>query len=154
MATAVLVIAVAMLGLLFFPWHGSLTLRDYNSGSVIARYSIEPGESFSVEFIHSVNKTPVRDIYVVCDDGLLRSTACVYYGFGAGVQTQLNDGESLRYEDGAMIIENINKYYSELLYGVSRSSTHVLRIGDEEIFLPALLERDTIVIIEFSRSFF
>lgn len=117
---------------------------------MIARYAIEPGESFSVEFVHSVNKTPVRDIYVIKEDGLIQNTACIYYSFGAGVQTELGDGETLRYEGGAMIIENINKYYSLLIYSIVPQSTHILRVGGTELFLNTLAGGSRIISIQFT----
>lgn len=147
-----LVTAVALLAL-FLPRSGGghLVISDYHSGEELARYPIEPGEGFSVEFLHSINRTPVRDYYVICEDGRIHNTSCKYYSYGTGVQTELGEGETLRYEDGAMVIENIQKYHTELLFSLLTSSTHVLRLGEEEIFLPGLLDEDRILVFAFEK---
>ena len=151
---AVVFIAMALLGFLFMRPHTWLVLRDYDTGRQLARYPMEKGDSCSIEFTHSVNKTPVRDEYIITGDGTFHNVRCIYYGFGAGVQTALEGEETLRYEDGAMIIEGIEKYYAELTYGILPTSTHVLRVNGEEVFLPGLIEEPHIVVFCFERHLF
>lgn len=149
-----IIIAVALFG---FAWLGRgtwLMVRDYDTGKVYGRYPIQAGEECSIEFKHSVNKTPVRDVYEITEDGQFHNIRCIYYGFGAGVQTQLEEGETLSYQDGAMVIDNIQKYYPKLTYSLLPTSTHVLRVGEEEVFLPGLIGGETILVFTIERHLY
>ncbi|MGM9538500.1 MAG: DUF1850 domain-containing protein [Candidatus Onthomonas sp.] len=153
-AAAVLLIAVALFGFVWMNRETWLVLRNLQTEEVYARYPIQAGEEFSIEFKHSVNKTPVRDVYQITEDGQFHNIRCIYYGFGAGVQTQLEEGETLSYQDGAMIIDNIQKYSPQLTYSLLSISTHVLRVGEEEVFLPDLIDGEAIVAFTVERHLF
>ncbi len=87
---------------------------------------------FSIGFIHSVNKNPVIDVYHIEDHEIFVEET-IYYSFGAGVQTELNPGETLTYgEDGCMVVGNIHKGFRDtgLRYIVGSVSDHTLILGD------------------------
>ena len=148
------IIAVALFGFAVWGQHTWLVLRDYRTDTIVARYPVEKGDYCSVEFTHSVNKTPVRDEYVITEEGEFHNYCCVYYGFGAGVQSELVEGETLRYENGAMIIEGIEKYYPQLTYGILPTSTHVLRVNEKEVFLPDLIKEELIMVFTYEWHLF
>lgn len=144
-------IAVALLGILWLNRGMELVLRNFETGEVYARYSVQPGDECSIEFRHSVNKTPVRDVYQITEDGRFHNIRCIYYGFGAGVQTQLEEGETLSYQDGAMVIDNIQKYSDQLTYSLIPISTHVLRVGEEIVSLPELVGGEAVLSLAIER---
>ena len=143
-AITALVLAAAVF-LLFIPKGHFLVLTYERTGEEIARYPFSPEDTFSVSFIHSVNKSPVIDRYEI-RDGKITVVETTYYHFGAGVQTELNEGEVLSYgEDGAMIISNINKTTDPLLYVVGTVSDHILTIHGQEISLRDLCGRNALI---------
>lgn len=154
--TVAAVIAVAAVVILIFVgWNSQLVLSDRHTGEVYAKYPISDGDRFSVEFIHSVNKTPVCDIYEVRDGNDIYVVETDYYDFNAGVQTELNVGETLTYgDDGAMIISGIDDMLPNLTYVVGTVSDHVLRIGDEEISLRDLCGKNSSVTFSVERRGF
>lgn len=120
-----------------------LTLRNPETGAVYARYRVAEGERFSVQFVHSVNKSPVIDCYQV-RGGKVYVTQTVYYNFGAGVQTELGPGESLSYgDDGAMIVSGIDREMDGLYYFAGTVSDHILTIGGREVSLRTLCGRNS-----------
>ncbi len=120
-----------------------LVLSNGNTGAVYASYPLSDGEEFSITFIHSVNKTPVTDVYDVDGDGKVRLLRTVYYDFGAGVPFDLNEGETLSFDDnGAMIIDGINREIPDFLIFVGTVSDHTLQIGDSQISLRDLCGRN------------
>lgn len=120
-----------------------LVLSDRESGQVYASYPIENGASFAVEFIHSVNKSPVRDVYEI-QDGEIWNTQCIYYGFGAGVEEILGEGESLSYgENGEMIVSGIHTKMNAMVLVVGTISDHTLYLGEETISLRQLCGRSS-----------
>ena len=71
----------------------------------------------------------------------------VYYGFGAGVQTELEEGQKLEYgDDGSMIITGFDRKMDDLVYFVGTVSDHILTLEDgEEISLRDLCGRNAMV---------
>ena len=113
---------------------GRLVLENVKEGTQIAAYDLKVGDTFSIGFVHSVNKSPVTDYYELREDGIY-VVKTVYYGFGAGVQTELEEGQTLTYgEDGSMIITGFDKKMEDLIYFVGTVSDHtmVIREGTED----------------------
>ena len=120
-----------------------LVLSDSQSGQVYATYPVENGDTYAVEFVHSVNKSPVRDVFEI-REGEIWNTQCIYYGFGAGVEEELAEGEVLTFgENGEMIISNIEKKMDNLVIVVGTISDHTLYIGEETISLRDLCGRSS-----------
>lgn len=134
------------------PGGTSLVLSNADSGQVYATYPVENGDTFAVEFIHSVNKSPVRDVYEI-REGEIWNTQCIYYGFGAGVEEELGEGETLSYgENGEMIISNIEKKIDNMVIVVGTISDHTLYLGDETISLRDLCGRSSKVLFTCQRG--
>lgn len=145
-AARIFLCAAALLLLFCLPQHRCLTLSNLDSGEVYAQYPIEEGATFSVGFIHSVNKSPLIDCYLVQGTDIYVDHT-IYYGFGAGVQTELNAGETLTYtDDGAMVIGNIHKKIPQLIYCVGVVSDHTFSLNNgAEISLRDLCGRSSMV---------
>ena len=112
-----------------------LVLRDGETGETLMAYPVSEGDEFSVTFVHSVNKTPVTDGYQV-RDGAIYVVRTVYYSFGAGVQTQIEAGQTLEYgADGSMIVCGFEQRMDSLSYIVGTVSDHILKVGGESISL-------------------
>ena len=123
-----------------------LVLRNADTGELFAAYLLPENTEFSVEFTHSVNKSPVRDNYEVRRNRDIYVTETWYYAFGAGVQSELNPGETLEYgDDGSMRVTGINKLVPNLIYALGESSDHVLRVNDKEILLYELCGYNRII---------
>ena len=137
-AAAILVVAaVALLGL-FLLREPKLVLSDQDSGRVFARLPLADGDSFSVTFRHSVNKSDVTEIYQRRGKEIWL-TGCVYYGFGAGVAEELDPSWTLETgENGEMILGNIEMKMNDLSYIVGTVYDHILEINGEKIILNQL----------------
>ena len=71
-----------------------VTLRNRDTGEVYARYKMGEGDRFSITFIHSVNKYPLTDTYEI-ENKTIYVEETTYCSLGAGLQTELNPGETL-----------------------------------------------------------
>ncbi len=122
-----------------------LLLKDGDSGRLLAAFPIQNGGEFSVTFVHSVNKTPVTDVYRVRGRGIF-VIRTVYYSFGAGVQSEIQDGQTLEYgEDGSMTVSGFDRRMDKLSYIVGTVSDHVLEIGGRSVGLRGLCGQNTTV---------
>lgn len=126
----------------------NLVLRNADTGEEYARYRVAEGDEFSIMFIHSVNKSPLTDVYQIRNHKIY-VVRTIYYGFGAGVQTQIEDGQTLEFGDnGEMIVSGFNQEMQHLTYFVGTVSDHTLTIHGNEISLRELCGRNSKV--EFS----
>ena len=141
-AAAILVIAAVALFLLPRAGEAGLKLSDRDSGRVLGRYALADGESFSITFRHSVNKSDVTEIYQRRGREIWQ-TGCVYYGFGAGVAEELDPSWTLETgENGEMILGNIELCMDDLTYVVGTVYDHILTVGGEHIVLNELAGRN------------
>ncbi len=109
---------------------GLLILEDPGDKTRYAEYEMSVGDSFSIEFIHSVNKSPVTDYFEIREDGIY-GVKTVYYGFGAGVPSELEEGQTLTYgEDGSMILTGYEVKLSNLIYRAGTVYDHILTLPD------------------------
>ena len=110
-----------------------LIIYNNTTDTEIAKLPINAEDFFSIEFIHSVNKSPVIDYYRFNEKNEIYVYKTVYYNYGAGVETELENNETLRYgNDGSMIIENIDKKIDPLIYYLSNIYDHKLKINDDK----------------------
>lgn len=152
-AVAAIIITIIAATLLLKP-HYYLTLRNRDTGELYARYTLSNNERFSVEFKHSINLSPVIDVYEI-ENGDIYVEETIYYHFGAGVQTELNDGETLSYgDDGSMIVSNIHQLRNNVGYIVGTVYDHVLRVDGREISLRDLCGKNTPVRFNYEFQFF
>jgi hypothetical protein len=65
----------------------TLVVADAESDKRLFEIPIDEGDEVILAYTHSVQKTPVRDIYVV-EDQQLRADRSVFHSFGAGLPTE------------------------------------------------------------------
>ena len=130
---------------------GKLVLSNGDTGEVYAEYKVKEGDYFSVSFIHSVNKSEVKESYEIKKDGIYLQD-CLYSAFGAGVATEIEDGQKLSYtDDGKMLISGFDRKIEHLSYIVGTVSDHVLEINGEEISLRELCGRNSVVHFDYKK---
>ena len=126
-----MVMAAAVFGSSEKAEEGMLILEDPCEKTRYAEYGMAVGDEFSITFIHSVNKSPVTDYFEIREDGIY-GVKTAYYGFGAGVPTGLEEGQTLTYgEDGSIIISGFDMKMDSLVYRVGTVSDHILTLRDE-----------------------
>lgn len=115
-----------------------LQIIDRNTQTSLADYPLPPSGEFSVSFRHSVNQSMVEDFYRV-EQGEFLVYQTLYYHFGAGVQTQLEQGQTLtKLPDGGMLLQGLDQVITPLLYNISPVYDHILNIGQDSHSLGAL----------------
>jgi hypothetical protein len=120
-----------------------LEIRDSETGKVYGRWPLEENEEFSIEFIHSVNLSPVREFFGA-ENGLIRLRSVRFYSFGAGMKSDLDGGLSYSRDGDAMIISGYTTTFKddELNYIVGTVSDHLLYINNKVMSLRELCGRN------------
>jgi len=109
-----------------------LQASDTNTGRIYAEWAFNDSDEFSIGFIHSVNQSPVRETYTI-KDGKILLLSIHFYSFGAGVQSDLGEGQSFGRDGDAMIISGFSNSYNEL--NLITGASHILFIDNEAINL-------------------
>ena len=107
-----------------------LIMANAYTDEIYFQEPLEDDGVFSVSYTHSVNKTNVEEYYRL-EDGDLYLFEARYRSFGAGVATEIAPGQTLRYEDGYMLIENIHYKIPSLVYKVGTVSDPLIHIGQQ-----------------------
>lgn len=139
------IIIVVIAAILTFGLRGGdyLVLRNGDTDEEFARFRVSEGDEFSVTFIHSVNQYPLTDVYEIRDHKIY-VVRTIYNNFGAGVQTEIEEGQTLEInENGEMVVSGFNQEMPWLSYIVGTVSDHTLKVNGEEISLRELCGRNS-----------
>jgi len=118
-----------------------LEIRDAASGRIYGSWPLEGSGEFSIEFIHSVNQSPVREKFRVEGKTIL-PVEVRFFSFGAGMRSDSEPGLSMSRDGDALVISGYNTPYAELNYIVGTVSDHLLIINDQTIRLRELCGRN------------
>ena len=130
-AAAIIAVIAAALLILSQRSGWYLVVTDARTGQEAARYPLEAGDQFAVGFIHSVNLRPLVDVYQISDDHQMYAEETIYNQFGAGVQTQVNEGETMTIgSDNAIVVGSIHQLFEEFTCSVGVVSDRTLMLGD------------------------
>lgn len=110
--TGILILALLITALLFLVKLPFLILTDGHGNTVIA-LSIKREKDFSLLYMHSVHKTPVREDFFVDRGNRLVLASTRFQSLGVGIPFLPGEGELL-YENGEIILKNIDRSFSEI----------------------------------------
>lgn len=131
-----------------------LVLRNGDTNEEFARFKVSEGDEFSVTFIHSVNQYPLTDVYQIKDHKIY-VVRTIYNNFGAGVQTEIEEGQTLEFnENGEMVVSGFDLEMPYLSYIVGTWSDHTLTINDTEISLRETCGRNSKVSFSCEHRYF
>ena len=123
---------------------GVLEVRGAGSGRIYGRWPLGEFGEFAIEFIHSVNQSPVRETFRI-ENGMIALERVRFYSFGAGVQSDLGEGQKLSRDGDAMIISGFNFSLKEI--NLIAGTDHLLFINNEIISLQELCGRNAQITI-------
>jgi hypothetical protein len=122
-----------------------LEIRDSVTRKLYGRWPLTEDGEFAVEFVHSVNNSPVRETFRAVDKRI-QIVSVRFYSFGAGMLSDLAEGQTMSRDGDALVISGFNRSFSELRYIVGTVSDHLLLINGETISLRDLCGRNAAVV--------
>ena len=101
-----------------------LTITNYQTGQMLTTTRVDENQTFSVTFTHSVNQSPVTDIYEIQGNQIIL-IATEFSTFGAGIPTEPEPGQTLtQTESGTMRLGGINRAMPYVRYLVGYNTDH------------------------------
>lgn len=125
----ILCLLFILLLLNFIP-HKVLLASDFRTSEYLRSWRISQGDTFEVVYTHSVQLTPVSEIYMVQGKDIIL-TETYFQSFGAGLPS--TTPYKFEITDNGFRIYDINEIIDNLVYrtGAVRAN-HILIIDDEE----------------------
>ncbi|WP_245608228.1 DUF1850 domain-containing protein [Salinicoccus luteus] len=119
---------------------------------VLYSTAVEEGERFSVTYIHSVERSPVTEVFEVRDTAIYTMESHTE-SFGAGMPYE---GEEVEMKDGKFVIKNINRrvHGGTLRVRPSAVFPHHIRIGEDDITISDAPYKGRNLEIEVIRTYF
>ncbi|SIR56583.1 hypothetical protein SAMN05421858_2852 [Haladaptatus litoreus] len=109
-----------------------LVVADAETGEPILVTPVKNGTQVTLAYTHSVEKTPVRDVYAV--DGIeLEMTEMRFQSYGAGLPANAD----VTTENGWFVFDPPGRY-AQISVAPGDVANHELRVGDERYDLAAL----------------
>lgn len=139
----VILAAAAILLISFFSPRLTLRVQDMRSGVKLYQAPVKEGDEFTIEFVHSVERTPVKEVFRIEEDCNIYVVETEYESFGAGLPTIHDEGEESLFKEGKIRITGMRRKLEPFLVAVSPVPGHVLTVGGEEVVLASLAEPGT-----------
>ena len=95
------------------PFFKSVVIEDGKTGKSLAFFDAKQGSEFSIEYIHSIHKTPVREIYQVHNEEILQ-TEMRFQEFGVGMPSGAEEGEVFAQKGENYILSNMKRTFPSL----------------------------------------
>lgn len=111
---------------------------DYKTDEILYSTSVKPGDKFSITYIHSVNKSPVEDQFELADDFTLFLRKSIFKSFGAGVPSNLNDGDKFEYFNDRIEVSYNNSRINKFILFVGVIADHHFLMNGKDIKLNEL----------------
>ena len=115
--------------------HSCLTISRFPSQVTLGNYRLPEDGGFSLSFIHSVSRTPVRDDYQAIDWRIIQ-TAETFQAHGAGLPSGVDEPDATGWEhsDGRFVIR-MQRHIPRLVVRTDRNYRNRLHIDGQEINL-------------------
>ena len=88
------------------------TLFVLVKGKILYASRAYDGQSITINFMHSVQKTPVEE-HLLVQDNAFRLISTKYQSFGVGLPFLAEEG-NFHYEDGRFVMDEMNRNYDSL----------------------------------------
>jgi hypothetical protein len=94
---------------LISPVYPALTMTNGRTKQLVFAERIQTGQSFSIQFIHSIHRTPVQEKYHVDGNLNIVLDELIYESYGVGNPSGPEAGQTFREENGKFIIGNMKR---------------------------------------------
>ena len=141
---------VALLLFVFIPIKKTLTFQDLYSGEILTYVPIEEGQTFQLEYTHSIHRSTVIDTYKIISDNRIQQTTLQYEDLAIGMPSDaLFEEETFVEKDGKYFIENMNRVFPSINLSTSQVVvSHKLNVRNNQYELHEYITPGSFITIE------
>jgi hypothetical protein len=122
----------------FIPLHVLEVRESGGTERVVLLKRVAPGDTFTLSFFHSVEKSKVTDYFRIDDDYRIILYQTEFSSLNTGLPAVVSEGEVFSRTDRGFRLSNLNRILPEILLQVSAAYGGSLSLGGKDVFLPAL----------------
>lgn len=136
----IIFILLIVIVIFFIPLVEQFTISNGKTNNIVFFGSIDKYRNFYISFTHSVNKTQVNEYYRI-DGKKFIVYKTTFYSYGAGMPDgSENPNALMKFKDGAVEIDNINREFDQFSYMVGTIANHTLNTEIESFKLEKYVE--------------
>lgn len=128
-----------------------LTLLKLPENEPLLSRPVTAGRRFYLDFTHSLDKTPVRDVFTVDQKGILILLEEQYEWYGAGLAFHPKGRGDIRFSNDRTRVL-INRPYDPFHLRVGRIANHTLTINSEKIPLLGIADGGDLIAFAIKRK--
>ena len=132
------VAALALLAAGWVPFRALEVTGAGGSGKALFAKRVAPGDTFSLTFVHSVEKSDVTDYFRIDGDYRIILYQTEFRSLNTGLPAVVSPGEILERTDGGFRLTGLARVLPEIDVQVSKAYGGTLAMKGEEVSLPAL----------------
>lgn len=136
--SGILLILIIIVSIFYLPAFKRFTIVEEKTGRILFYTYVFPGDIFSVKYVHSVNKSPIEDVFEIERNYGIKLTKTIFYSFGAGVPCEPEPGQVFIQKEDRLEIINMNRHIDNYLLKVGTVADHTLCINGREYRLDQL----------------
>lgn len=144
-AALLTVILFSLIAMFFFPVM-VLEVNVAGEEKVAKTLRVRPGETFYLQYLHSVEKTAVRDCFRVDYEGRMVLYETAFYSNNTGMATHLEEGEHLSLSGGVIRITGRNRVMADIVLRVSEASANTLVMESGLLYLPCVVREGAVAV--------
>ena len=122
----------------FIPLHALEVRESGGTGRVVFLKRVAPGDTFTLSFIHSVEKSEVTDYFRIDDDYRIILYQTEFGSLNTGLPAVVSEGEIFERTDRGFRLSNLNRVLPEIQLQVSEAYGGSLAMDGKVVSLPAL----------------
>jgi hypothetical protein len=121
----------------FIPLH-VLEIREIRKGKTVFMQRVSPAETFSITFIHSVEKSPVTDYFRIDDAFRIILYETAFRSLNTGLPATISEGQRLTRTENGFRLSILDNVLPDIQLWVDDKYNGALSIGGRVVPLAAL----------------
>ncbi len=144
LVVAIILIATALF--FFNKKQKKIIIYNLKSGIVYLEQKIKEKDVIEYKWIHSLEKIPWKETFIVTKNNKLLLTNIEVAGFGAGIPE--NKGKLKKIEDGMIVYEEINETFENIQWINSNTALNYIKLNEEILIEGKELPHHEIIILQ------
>jgi hypothetical protein len=117
----------------FYPFFLTLEVVLPGSEKTILAIPVRDRDKFTIRFTHSVQKTPVDEVFSIRKDLKIVLEETIYSSYGAGLPSEIYGSQQFFLEKGTFIIRGFDREFDEIPIFVGEVvANHILLLSEKE----------------------
>ena len=122
----------------FIPLHALEVRESGGAGRIVFLKRVSPGDTFTLSFIHSVERSEVTDYFRIDDAYRIILYQTEFGSLNTGLPAVVSEGEIFERTDRGFRLSNLDRVLPEIQLQVSEAYGGTLVTGGAVVSLPAL----------------